>query len=203
MFFIRIQEWDWDQAPSKVPIVAGDLPRQDHPLPKAPDDAAAAKFLRAAQAQPRMLVRVVCEVLIRTGLRVSELTGLRADAVVMIGAGHWLHVPVGKLHDDRYLPLHPHLVTLIGDYRHAHVAASNPLLLPRENGKPMDRHCVTRYLNEAADAAGIGHVHPHQMRHTLATQAKVRGIASDASFDTYRDWDAIRGLGIRSLLSAA
>jgi site-specific recombinase XerD len=68
MFFIRIQEWDWDQAPSRVPIVAGDLPRQDHPLPKALDDAAAAKFLRAAQSQPRMLVRVVCEVLIRTGL---------------------------------------------------------------------------------------------------------------------------------------
>jgi hypothetical protein len=29
----------------------------------------------------------------------------------------------------------------------------------------------------------------------------VRGIASNASFDTYRDWDAIRGLGIRLLLS--
>lgn len=180
MFFIRIQEWDWDQAPSRVPILAGDLPRQDHPLPKALDDAAAAKFLRAAQDQPRMLVRVVCEVLIRTGLRVSELTGLRADAVVLIGAGHWLHVPVGKLHDDRYLPLHPHLVTLIGDYRHVHVAASNPLLLPRENGKPMDRHCVTRYLNKAASAAGIGHVHPHQMRHTLATQAINRGMSLEA-----------------------
>jgi hypothetical protein len=34
---------------------------------------------------------------------------------------------------------------------------SNPLLLPRENGKPMDRHAVTRYLNKAAEAAGIGH----------------------------------------------
>ena len=68
--------------------------------------------------------------LLRTGLRVSELIGLRADAVVQIGAGHWLHVPVGKLHDDRYLPLHPHLVGLIGGYRTAHVDPANPLLLP-------------------------------------------------------------------------
>jgi hypothetical protein len=52
MFFIRFQEWDWDQAPSRVPIVAGDLPRQDHPLLKAPGDAAAAKFLRAARLNP-------------------------------------------------------------------------------------------------------------------------------------------------------
>jgi site-specific recombinase XerD len=180
MFFIRIEEWGWEDAPSRVPIVAGDLPRQDHPLPKALDDAAAAKFLRAAQTQPRMLVRVICEVLIRTGLRVSELIGLQADAIVSIGAGQWLHVPVGKLHDDRYLPLHPHLVELIGDYRDRHVASSNPLLLPRENGKPMDRHCVTRYLNKAATAADIGHVHPHQMRHTLATQAINRGMSLEA-----------------------
>jgi len=180
MFFIRIDEWGWADAPGRVPIVAGDLPRQDHPLPKALDDAAAAKFLRAATGQRRLLVRVVCEVLIRTGLRVSELIGLQADAIVQIGAGHWLHVPVGKLRDDRYLPLHPHLVDLIGDYRTRHVSATNSLLLPRENGKPMDRHGVTRYLNKAATEAGIGHVHPHQMRHTLATQAINRGMSLEA-----------------------
>lgn len=59
-----------------------------------------------------MLVRVTVEVLLRTGLRVSEYTALPADAVVQIGAAPWLHVPVGKLHDDRYLPLHPQLVVL-------------------------------------------------------------------------------------------
>ena len=45
------------------------------------------------------------------------------------------------------------------------------------------------------------HLTPHQWRHTLGTRLKVCGIASNASFDTYRDWDAIRGLGIRSLMS--
>ncbi len=179
-FFLRIEDWGWQDRPAHIPIMFGDLPRQDKPLPKALDDPTAAKFLRAAQAQPRQLVRVVCEVLIRTGLRVGELTALRADAVMRIGAGHWLHVPVGKLHDDRYIPLHPQLVTLIAAYRAAHVDPTNPLLLPRENGKPMDRHGVTRYLNLAATAAGIGHVHPHQMRHTLATQAINRGMSLEA-----------------------
>jgi site-specific recombinase XerD len=180
MFFLRLAEWGWDDRPGQVPILFGDLPGQDKPLPKALDDPAAAKFLRAAQNQPRLLVRVVCEVLIRTGLRVGELIALQHDAVVQIGAGHWLHVPVGKLHDDRYIPLHPQLVTPIADYRRRHVSAGNPLLLPRENGKPTDRHGVTRYLNKAAEAAGIGHVHPHQMRHTLATQAINRGMSLEA-----------------------
>ena len=180
MFFVRIAEWGWDEAPPRVPMFPGDLPRQDHPLPKALDDATAAKLLRAAQADRRMLVRVTVEMLLRTGLRVSEYTGLRADAVVLIGAGPWLHVPVGKLHEDRYLPLHPQLVTLIDAYRAAHVPAGHPLLLPRENGRALDRHTVTRMINRAGAAAGLPHIHPHQLRHTLATQAINRGMSLEA-----------------------
>ncbi|RSM57984.1 hypothetical protein DMB66_31270 [Actinoplanes sp. ATCC 53533] len=172
MFFVRITDWDWPEAPPRVPIIPADLPRQDHPLPKALDDPSAAKLLRAAQADPRMLTRVVVEVLLRTGLRVGEFTALTADAIVLIGAAHWLHVPVGKLHTDRYLPLHPHLITLIGDYRTAHVDTGNPLLLPRENGRALDRHTVTRLINKAGTAAGLAHIHPahpghpgHQPRH--------------------------------------
>jgi site-specific recombinase XerD len=177
MFFVRIEEWGWDEAPPRVPMFPGDLPRQDHPLPKALDDATAARLLRAAQADPRMLVRVTVEVLLRTGLRVSEFTGLQAGAVVHIGAAPWLHVPVGKLHEARYLPLHPQLITPIDGYRAAHVPAGHPLLLPRENGRPLDRHTVTRFINKAGAAAGLAHIHPHQLRHTLATQAINRGMS--------------------------
>jgi site-specific recombinase XerD len=180
MFFVRIDEWAWPDAPPRVPMFPADLPRQDHPLPKALDDAAAAKLLRAAHNDKRLLVRVTVEMPLRTGLRVSEYTSLRADAVVLIGAAPWLHVPVGKLREDRYLPLHPQLVTLIDDYRAAHVPADHPLLLPRENDRALDRHTVTRFLNKAAAAAGLPHIHPHQLRHTLATQAINRGMSLEA-----------------------
>ena len=110
--------------------------------------------------------------LLRTGLRVSEYTGLQLDAGGGIGAGPWLHVPVGKLREDRDPPLHPHLVALIDDYRTAHVDPASPLLLPRENGKPGERHAVTRYINKAGAAAGLPHIHPHQLRHTFATPGK-------------------------------
>ena len=180
MFFLRIAEWGWQEAPARVPMFPGDLPRLDRPLPRALDDASAAKLLRAAQADRRMLVRVTVEMLLRTGLRVSEYTALRASAVVLIGAGPWLHVPVGKLHQDRYLPLHPQLATLIDTYRAAHVSPDHPLLLPRENGRPLDRHTVTRMINKAGAAAGLGHIHPHQLRHTLATQAINRGMSLEA-----------------------
>jgi site-specific recombinase XerD len=180
MFFIRIAEWGWDEAPAQLPMFAGDLPRQDHPLPKALDDTAAAGLLHAAQADRRMLVGVTVEVLLRTGLRVGEYTALPADALTLIGGAPWLHVPVGKLGEDRFLPLHPHVVTVIEAYRAKHVPDGHPLLLPRENGRPLDRHSVTRMINRAGQKAGLAHIHPHQLRHTLATQAINRGMSLEA-----------------------
>jgi Phage integrase family len=125
-------------------------------------------------------VRVTVEGLLRTGLRVGEYTSLPADAMVQIGAAPWLQVPVGKLPNDRYLPLHPNLVGLIDDYRARHVPPDHPLLLPRENGRPVDRHTVTRFINKAGAAAGLPHIHPHQLRHTLATQAINHGMSLEA-----------------------
>jgi hypothetical protein len=53
------------------------------------------------------------EVLARTGLRKGEFLGLTVDAVVTIGDGQWLRTPVGKLHTDRYVPLHPRVHSLL------------------------------------------------------------------------------------------
>ncbi len=39
---------------------------------------------------------------------------------------------------------------------------------------------VDRAVQRAATAAGIGHVHPHQLRHTIATQAINRGMSLEA-----------------------
>ena len=33
-FFERIIDWDWDDAPRRVPIFAGDVPKADEPLPE-------------------------------------------------------------------------------------------------------------------------------------------------------------------------
>jgi hypothetical protein len=58
MFFARLDEWGWDEAPARVPMFPGDLPRQDHPLPKAPGrrqrrQAAARRAERQAPAGAR------------------------------------------------------------------------------------------------------------------------------------------------------
>jgi len=178
-FFDRIIEWDWPDAPARTPIFTTDLPRPDEPLPKFLDDATATRLARAIAAEPDPLRRLVLELLSHTGIRVGELCALQSDAVVQIGDGWWLRVPLGKLHNDRYVPLLPQLVTLLDAWRASHDDGGTGLLLTRD-GRPVNRHSVTRMLNRAARRAGLGHLHPHQLRHTLATQAVNRGMRLEA-----------------------
>ena len=121
MFFERIIEWDWPDAPARNPIIGRDIPPRPEPLPKFLDDRDAARLMAAARTATDPRDRLVVEVLARTGLRAGELCDLDADAVVLIGDGHWLRVPVGKLRNDRYVPLHPDLVTLFADWTAANV----------------------------------------------------------------------------------
>jgi len=177
VFFDRIIEWEWDDAPPRSPIFGSDMPKADEPLPKFLDDGDATRFARSVAAETDPLRRLVLELLMRTGMRVGELCALERDAVVQIGEGFWLRIPVGKLRNDRYVPLHPTLLPLLDAWRARHDYGD---LLLTNGGRPLNRHAVTRMVNRAGRRAGLGHLHPHQLRHTLATQAINRGMRLEA-----------------------
>jgi integrase len=179
-FFERIIEWDYDDAPPRVPIFAGDFPNRDEPLPKFLDDPTAAKFMAALAADPNPRRRLMVELLARTGIRSGELAGLDDNAMVLIGDTHWLRIPVGKLHNDRYVPLLPLLVEMITEHRTRRGASRSGRLVERNDGHPFDGRTIYRYVATIAKRAGVGPVHPHQLRHTLATQAINRGMSLEA-----------------------
>jgi integrase len=179
-FFERVIDWDYDDAPRRCPIYKGDFPERDEPLPKFLDDPTAAKFMAALATDPNKRRRLMVELLARTGMRAGELAALASDAMVRIGDTHWLRIPVGKLHNDRYVPLHPLLVELINDWLATRPPSRSGRLVERNDGKPFDRRTIHRYVAAAAKRAGVGHVHPHQLRHTLATQAINRGMSLEA-----------------------
>jgi integrase len=179
-FFERIIDWDYDDAPRRCPIYKGDFPERDEPLPKFLDDPTAARFMAALATDPNKRRRLMVELLARTGMRSGELAALASDAMVRIGDTHWLRIPVGKLHNDRYVPLHPLLVELINDWLATRPPSRSGRLVERDDGQPFDRRTIHRYVAAAAKRAGVGHVHPHQLRHTLATQAINRGMSLEA-----------------------
>ncbi len=181
IFLERLIEWDWPDAHQRNPILHGDIPPRSEPLPKFLTDHQAAAFMAAARAHPLARYRIVAEVLARTGMRAGELCDLAADAVTVIGEAHWLRIPVGKLRNDRLIPLHPDLVALLSTWTATnsdHIRAQRRLIA--DEHAPIDRRTVHRIVTRIGTTAGIGHVHPHQLRHTLATQAINRGMRLEA-----------------------
>ena len=176
-FFIRISEWQWPEAPKRVLVFPGDFPILDKPSPKFLDEVAAAKFLQAARAHPDLFTRLCCITLLLTGMRQGEFLDLTSDCVVQIGENHWLRVPVGKMHNDRYIPLHPEVKGLLDEW----IAQSPPKkpydFLFASHGYRLGRGKVTLAVERIGKAAGIKeHISPHRLRHTLATLAINRGM---------------------------
>jgi integrase len=118
---------------------------------------------------------------------VGELSGLDDKAVTLLGDTLSLRIPVGKLHNDRYVPIRPELAGLISDYQRMRGPSRSGRLVERDDGRPFDRRTVHRYVERVAKRAGVRHVHPHQLRHTLATRMKMSNVAFFASFHTVRD----------------
>ena len=155
-FFERIIEWDWPDAPPRNPVLAGDIPKKPEPLPKFPGDRDAARLMTAARASTDARDRLVVELLARTGMRAGELAGLDADAVVRIGAGHWLRIPLGKLRNDRYVPLHPDLVKLLAAWTADcldHIRRHKRLIADARG--PLDRHQIGRIVKREIGRAHV------------------------------------------------
>src|SRR5918996_1056831 len=170
------------RRPRPQPDPAWDIPHRTEPIPKFLTDQQAAAFMAAARAHPVARYRLLAQVLARTGLRASELCELAADAVTQIGTdGYWLRVPIGKLRNDRMIPLHPEVVDLFAEWTATnaeHIRRSRRLLADHHD--PIDRRTVHRIVARVGVIAGIDDMHPHRLRHTLATQAINRGMRLEA-----------------------
>ncbi|MFH0768221.1 MAG: tyrosine-type recombinase/integrase [Chloroflexota bacterium] len=176
-FFIRISEWQWPEAPTRVLVFPGDFPILDKPSPKFLDEIAAAKFLQAAREHPDLFTRLCCITLLLTGMRQGEFLDLTADCIVQIGENHWLRVPVGKMHNDRYIPLHPEVKGLLDEWIVQSLPKKPYDFLFASHGYRLGRGKVTLAVERVRKAASIKeHISPHRLRHTLATLAINRGM---------------------------
>jgi len=112
-----------------------------------------------------------------TGMRQGEFLNLTADCVVQIGENYWLRVPLGKMHNDRYIPLHPEVKQLLDEWVDQYPPKDPYDFLLTLHGYRLGRGKVALAVERIGKAAGIKeHISPHRLRHTLATLAVNRGM---------------------------
>jgi integrase len=128
---------------------------------------------------PWRIEAAACAALIvRTGMRVSEARTLECAHVSI--ADRLAFLPRTKNGKPRMVPLVDEALELVV-----------PRLIPGRRyvyrrcrvDEPIGTRTIGEVLADAAKRAGIPHVHPHKLRHTFATEAKMLGIDDRTTAD--------------------
>lgn len=124
----------------------------------------------AEQHSPRAYTLVL--LLLTTGLRISEAIGADIDSIGDDG-GHAILNVVRKGGGRGRVPLPPAVLAavrgLIGD------RTEGPIFLKFRRDGRMNPRAARHVLVAIATRAGLGHVHPHRLRHSAATLALKSG----------------------------
>ncbi len=156
------------------PTAQVDGPRLGQGLPRTLTEEQVEVLLRSPETSGPLGVRdrAMLETLYATGLRVSELVGLRISQL-NIGAG--LVRIIGKGNRERLVPLGEEALAWLSRF----LSQERPALLrgrdsdavfPTARGAPMTRQAFWHNLRRYARKAGIGRpLSPHSLRHAFAT----------------------------------
>lgn len=156
------------------PTLLVERPKTGRPLPKTLSEADVEALLAAPDTATPLGLRdrTMLEVLYATGLRVSELVGLKTTQV---NPRQGLVRIIGKGDKERLVPLGEEALAWLGRY----LRESRPLLLgttqsdvlfPSRRGAQMTRQTFWHRLRKVAALANLGKtLSPHTLRHAFAT----------------------------------
>lgn len=180
-FLNDIYAWGWNDAPKPGLFEQKDIPPMDKHLPRpiSPEtDQILKKLLRPKNklfAQGLLLLRL-------TGMRVGEMKDLELDCLKTLGNNQYLlHVPIGKLHTERIIPVCPEAANIIrrvkklrGDYPpipHPRTKKPTQFLFLRKNGRrPSYTGFRITLVKISRKYKFKEHVTIHMLRHTFATE---------------------------------
>lgn len=131
------------------------------------------KLLRVARTSGRDKLRnvAVIKTLIDTGVRASELCGLKLEDL----EGDYLRV-MGKGSKERRVPVSSLAMASVVEYLGARPPGkrNTPVFLS-EKGGALTRDSLRLLINRLAQRAGVNNAHPHKFRHTFALNYILNG----------------------------
>jgi len=158
-------------------IQSTDLPKRPSYLPRPlPPEADQELMRRLSEGESRYRQGLL--LMRRTGIRIGELLSLPLHCLRHdLKGNQFLKVPLGKLHNERLVPLDEQTVQLVLKLQEAGNAERSFLLEKPSGG----RMWADRYRKELRDASeGLstdGAVTPHRLRHSYATSLLSGGMS--------------------------
>ena len=161
-------------------------PRQPQIEPETFSEDEERRLIQAARTDRD---RFLIEFMMRTGLRLTEVTNVTLDDIIDGPDGAYLRVRRGKGAKDRIVPLDTktaRFLRRLGNYirntRPAstwHQGSSSPVGRDptTDDHQPVMPSAIKTLMKRHIDETGI-HAHPHKFRHTFATRALRAGVDS-------------------------
>ncbi len=119
----------------------------------------------------------------RTGLRIGELCKLTLDCVQEDMSGNYfLKVPLGKLNNERVIPLDPDTVKIVEKIKRfhskrSHIKPDAVFLISDPAGRQRKRHYFSCVFQEVTKGLAIpGKINLHRLRHSYATSLLSAGL---------------------------
>jgi len=146
-------------------------PRRSKRLPQVPTREEVRRLLQAAKTEDETLA---LNLLVYTGMRVSELASLRCEDIDLESG---LIRVLGKGGRERVLVAPPHILPLLRRRARA-LGGSGPLFpSPIDPSRPVSYVTIERMLRRVARRAGLRRrVTPHMLRHYFATTMLQAGL---------------------------
>lgn len=188
--FRRYLDWLHDHRKLKIHpdelIKPDDFPRRDKTLPKPFAVEVDLEIQRRLGASTEidwlgiLLMR-------RCGLRIGEMRNLTTDCIDEDFSGNWfLKVPLGKMSNERVIPLDPVTVDLVKRIQLLHSQRPEPgtnihYLISNPQGRRRSKSHFTAIFQEVTkDLAIPGKINLHRLRHSFATSLLSAGISLSA-----------------------
>lgn len=183
-YLIHLRRLLLDSGCNESLILPVDFPRTDECLPRSlsPEDD---RLLDRELRKNPDLMHSGLLLLRATGMRIGECVSLTTDCLRYLDHDQWaLRVPLGKLHNERWIPVHEEIRQIIARilslrnfFRPDAPRPSQDLLFPLPYRHAYCCELLRRKLAAVARRAGCStHVTPHQLRHTFATEMLRAGM---------------------------
>ena len=187
-FLHAVRQHRWASLPAETQLYPSDQPRRDEtPAPRAIPEFVMHQLESSANldriSDPR--IRLLVEILIRTGLRIGDATRLQMDCLVRDPQGAvYLRYRNHKMRRDAVVPIDDELAAMIQEQqaRTRQRFPTTGVLLPRSSANPDGRLPIPTatfhlQLGQWLETCGVTdelgqsvHVTAHQFRHTAATR---------------------------------
>src|SRR5581483_2276489 len=158
------------------------LPERERPKPRVLSEVEYKRLLAAVNYHTRD--RALVELLLQTGMRLSELARLSIQDVelpqrILQGGPVGSVTILGKGRKTRTVTLNYKACRALRAWLDVRPAVDTPVIFLSKFRKPLSGRAIENVIAKYAQVAGIHDASPHTLRHTFATQHVKRGTKLD------------------------